>query len=90
MIDRDQYNQWRNHPATMFFRQFLKDRREALIREASEQWLNGDKAFESENQVMRGAITELFRVEDIPYEAIEIFYQEQENDAAKDTVDQTS
>ena len=89
MIPREQYNEWRNHPATLFYRQFLKDRREALIREASEQWLNGSGVFDKENQVMRGAITELFRVEDIAFEVIEAFYQEQE-DEAKDTVDQKS
>lgn len=90
MIDKEQYNEWRNHPATLFFRKFLKDRREALIHEASEMWLNGNEAFDKENQVMRGAITELFRVEDIAYEVIEIFYKEQENNAAEDIVGKTS
>lgn len=90
MIAKEQYNEWRNHPATLFFRKFLKDRREALIREASEQWLNGSEAFDKENQVMRGAITELFRVEDIAFEVIEAFYKEQEGDAAQDIVDKTS
>lgn len=90
MIPKEQYNEWRNHPATLFFRKFLKDRREALIREASEQWLNGSPAFDKESQVMRGAITELFRVEDIAYEVIETFYQEQETDEAQGTIDQTS
>lgn len=89
-MTREQYNEWRNHPATLFFRKFLKDRREALIREASEQWLNGQEAFDRENQVMRGAITELFRVEDVAYEVIETFYQEQETNAAEGTIDQAS
>ncbi len=89
-MTKEQYNEWRNHPATLFYRKFLKDRREALIREASEMWLNGNEAFDKENQVMRGAITELFRVEDIAFEVIETFYKEQENDAAESSVYQTS
>lgn len=88
-MTKEQYNEWRNHPATLFYRKFLKDRREALIHEASEMWLNGNAAFDKENHVMRGAITELFRVEDISFETIETFYKEQETDETQDTVDQT-
>lgn len=80
-MNKDQYNEWRNHPATLFFRQFLKDRRAALITAATESWLNGSVAFEKENQFYRGQIDELFAVENVPFEAIEAFYQERENGA---------
>lgn len=90
-MTKEQYNEWRNHPATLFFRKFLKDRREDLIHEASESWLNGSPVFEKENQVMRGAITELFRMEDVPFELIEQFYKEKEEaNAAQGAVSQTS
>lgn len=79
-MTKEQYNEWRNHPATLFFRQFLKDRREALIRGASEAWLNNPKAWETEHLTQRGRILELFEVEDVPFEAIEVFYQEQEDE----------
>ena len=85
-MTKEQYNEWRNHPATMFFRQFLKDRREALIQEATEDWLNGSASFERENQVERGRIAELFLVEDIAFEIIETFYKER--NATEDSVDQ--
>lgn len=90
MIAKDQYNEWRNHPATLFYRQFLKDRKEALIQEAAEMWLNGSPAFDKENQVMRGAITELLRIEDVAFETIETFYKEKEGDAAEGIIDQES
>jgi hypothetical protein len=83
MIDKEQYNEWRNHPATLFFRKFLKDRREAMIHAATEAWLNNATAFEAESREARGRIRELFEVEDVPYEAIAIFYKEQEENAAE-------
>lgn len=85
-LTKEQYNEWRNHPATLFFRQFLKDRREALIQEATEAWLNGSPSFDKENQTERGRIAELFLVEDIAFEVIETFYKER--DATENTVDQ--
>jgi hypothetical protein len=87
-MTKEQYNEWRNHPATLFYRQFLKDRKEALIHEATEAWLNGSEAFEKERHEMRGAITELIRVEDIAFEVIENFYKEKH--AAEDSERQES
>ena len=75
MISKEQYGEWKNHPATLFFRQFLKDRREHLIHMASEHWLN--TGFVTE--VDRGRILELFDVEEVPFDVIEIFYQERDN-----------
>lgn len=77
MITKEQYGEWRNHPATLFFRKFLKDRREALIHSAQEVWLNNPKAFEQEGETARGRVLELFEVEDIAYEIIQTFYEEQ-------------
>ena len=85
MITKDQYNQWRNRPDTQFFRQFLKDRRESLITTATETWLNNHKTFEAESEVARGRILELFEVADVPFELIEVFYQEREN--ASETIE---
>jgi hypothetical protein len=85
VISKEQYGEWRNHPATLFFRKFLKDRREAMIHAATEAWLNNPAAFETESREARGRIRELFEVEDVPFEAIESFYKEQEQgeDAAE-------
>ena len=75
MISKEQYGEWKNHPATLFFRKFLRDRREHLIHSASESWLNSGTVAE----VDRGRILELFDVEDVPYDVIEVFYQGRDN-----------
>lgn len=81
-MTREQYNEWRNHPATLFFRKFLADRRKAMIHAAMEEWLNSPDSFEADKQEARGRIRELFDVEDVPFETIETFYKEQEQDGA--------
>ena len=91
MIDKDQYNQWRNHPATLFFRKFLADRADMLGRELMTTWLDNPEGFEGFKDEARGRILELKDMTDVPYETIEEFYpKEKGNDAAEDTVDQTS
>lgn len=72
MITKEQYGEWRNHPATLFFRQFLKDRRESLIRQTTETWLNTGEY----SDIARGRILELFEAEDVPHEVISQFYEE--------------
>jgi len=84
MITREQYGEWRNHPATQFFRQFLKDRADSLIHAGTEAWLNNDTAFQKDEA--RGRIREALELEDIHYDTIAVFYQEREN-AGKDTAD---
>jgi hypothetical protein len=79
LISKEQYGEWRNHPATLFFRKFLKDRREQLIHAAHETWLNDPEGFARSAPTFRGRILELFEIEDIPYEAIQAFYHEEQN-----------
>lgn len=81
MISKEQYGEWRNHPATLFFRQFIKDRRDDLIRQATEGWLNNPSNFEKESREDRGRILELFVIEDVPFDVIEAFYKEKEDGA---------
>lgn len=85
-ISKEQYAEWRNHPTTLFFRKFLKDRRAALINAATEAWLNNDSSFAPDE--CRGHVRELFNVEDVPYETIIGFYQERDNEG-KNTPDHT-
>ncbi len=80
MITREQYGEWRNHPATQFYRQFLKDRADSLIHAGTEAWLNGDKTFE--NDEARGRVRELLEVEALNYDTVAVFYQERD-DAGK-------
>lgn len=74
MITKEQYGEWRNHPATLFFRKFLKDRRDYLIGQATEAWLNSNGQF-PDGQAL-GRVLELFDVEDVQFEKIETFYKE--------------
>jgi hypothetical protein len=78
-ITKGQFGEWRNHPATLFFRQFLKDRADALIHAGTEAWLNNEAAFKTEADEARGRIRELMEVEDVSFDTIEAFYREKEN-----------
>ena len=77
MITREQYGEWRNHPATQFFRQFLKDRADSLIQAGTEAWLNADETFQRDEA--RGRIREALEIEDVSYDTISTFYREKEN-----------
>ena len=83
-MTRDQYNEWRNHPATLFFRQFLKDRAQYLIQQSNESWLNAPDIFEKDAAEARGRILELLDAQDVPFETIETFYRK--DDAEEDSV----
>ena len=76
-MTKEQYGEWRNSPATLFFRQFIKDRRTALIQQSTELWLNNPEGFTKEMQFLRGRLEEMFALEDMAFEAIETFYKEQ-------------
>ena len=78
MIAKEQYAEWRHHPATRFFLQFIRDRREALIGLATEAWLNGNESFKIEGEVDRGRIMELFMIEELQFDVIEEFYKSRE------------
>lgn len=85
MIEREQYNEWRNHPITLFFRGFIKDRRESLVHGMTEEWLNNPDAFDVHKHEARGRILELFDVEDVPFETIEGFYAGKEAESGTKT-----
>jgi hypothetical protein len=84
MITREQYGEWHNHPASQFFRQFLKDRADSLIHAGTEAWLNNDITFNRDEA--RGRVREDLEIESLAYDTIVTFYQEREN-AGKDTED---
>ena len=77
MITKEQYGEWRSHPATQFFRQFLKDRADALIHAVTEAWLNSDESVSRDEA--RGRVRELLEVEAVNYDTIAAFYQERDN-----------
>lgn len=90
MISKEEYQEWRHHPASKVFLQFLRDKQEFMKAAMLEQWIGASDAFAQNNQTVRGQIVELGEIIDLPYEAIEEFYKEKENDAAEDIVAQKS
>lgn len=82
-VGKPEYQEWRHHPVTKMFLQFIRDRRQWLITVSTESWLNGSISFEKENQIDRGRILELFDLPDLQFEIIEAFYKAEEEDAAK-------
>lgn len=79
MIEREHFQSWKHHPVTKVFFQFLRDRKESLIRESSLQWLNGSELFDRENQVNRGRALEAIELSEIEYEMIKAFYEKEED-----------
>ncbi|MDE2099598.1 MAG: hypothetical protein KGL39_20265 [Patescibacteria group bacterium] len=79
MIPKEQYQEWRHHPVSKVFLQFLRDKQEFLKAAALEQWVGGSDSFVSCNQTVRGQIIELGEIAELPFEAIEEFYKEKED-----------
>lgn len=90
MISKEEYQEWRHHPASKVFLQFLRDKQEFMKAAMIEQWISASEAFAQNNQTVRGQIVELGEIAELPYEAIEEFYKEKETDAAENPVDQKS
>ncbi|MDB5607796.1 MAG: hypothetical protein JWP25_4696 [Bradyrhizobium sp.] len=79
-ITREQYQLWKYDPVTKLFIGFLLEKRKFLIDAAAEQWLGGSDVFATANQTVRGQIVELGEIADLPFEAIDEFYKERENE----------
>lgn len=81
MVTKEQFGEWRQHPATKFFFEFLNNRKNLLTSYCMEGWLKGLKEFQADGEVDRGRILELMEVCDITHQVIETFYKELENDS---------
>jgi hypothetical protein len=84
-VTREEYNEWRHHPVSKVFLQFLRDKKEFLTKAMMDQWLDGNEAFDRAGQTVRGQIIELGEIADMPFEQISEFYKQEEKDGAKDT-----
>lgn len=84
-MTKEQFGEWRNHPATQFFRQFLRDRAKRLGEQMHEAWLTANDLFEKDSQEARGRILELVDIENLSFAQIEEFYREKhDSEALKD------
>lgn len=73
-IGEQEYQLWRNHPATLMFRQYLEDFREELKRVALARWEadNLNLSLEHEIRAKREILAEMA---DVPFESIVTFYE---------------
>ena len=85
MIVKEQYQEWRHHPVTKVFLQFLRDKQSHFKAVAVESWIDGN-AF---SDVVRGQIVEMGEIAELPFEAIEAFYKERDNAAEGITATET-
>ena len=76
MISREEYQEWRHHPVSKVFLQFLKDKQEFLKAAALDQWVNGSESFANCNSTIRGQVIELGEIAELPFEAMDAFYKE--------------
>lgn len=81
MITKEQFNLWKHDPVSKWFFNYLINKQAFLKHAALEQWVAGSQSFADCNQTVRGQIIELEEIVDLPFEAIEAFYQERENGA---------
>lgn len=79
MISKSEYQEWRHHPATKDFLQFIRDKRDFLKAAALDQWVNGVESFANCNQTVRGQIIELDELAELPFEAISEFYRKDDD-----------
>ena len=82
-MTREDYNSWRHELVTRSVLQFLRDKQEYIKHTALESWVMGSDQFASINQTVRGQIIELQEMIDLPFEAIEAFYKEKEENGTE-------
>lgn len=80
-ITKEQFGLWKHDPVSKLFFNYLTNKRAFLKHAALEQWVAGSQSFSDCNQTVRGQIIELEEIIELPFEAIEAFYQERENGA---------
>lgn len=74
-MTKEQYGLWKHEPVTKWFFDYLVAKQNFLKKTAQEMWLDGTEP----SQAVRGQIIELQEMIDLPFEAIEAFYQEESN-----------
>ena len=78
MITKEQFNLWKHEPVTKYFFDYLVNKRAFLKSAALDMWLSDPKNL---SETLRGQIIELEEVTELPWDAIEAFYQEREDGA---------
>lgn len=90
-IAQDDYAQWRAHPVTQWFRQYLRDFQSDLIEGVTERWLAGNLTLADEHE-MKGRALCLRELADLPFKSISLFYAqiaERERSESEDATETT-
>lgn len=74
-ITESDYQSWRHHPVTKLLLQYIGDFRAALIADAMGQWESGALVLATEQEA-RARIVILRELGELPWSAIESFYEE--------------
>lgn len=82
-ITKEQFGLWKHEPATKWFFDYLINKRAYLRSAALEIWLADPSKL---SETVRGQIIELDEIADLPWDAIEAFYQEREYNEAETSV----
>jgi hypothetical protein len=84
-ISKEDYQAWKHHEVSKIVLKFLADKQEYLKQAALDSWVSGSQSFADCNQTVRGQIIELNEIIELPFEAMQAFYQEKDNDDAGTT-----
>lgn len=79
-IVESDYQAWRHHPVTRLLLQYIADYRDVLVRETITRWEGGGLVLADEHE-MRARVMILKELGELPWSAIQEFYQ-MENDAS--------
>ena len=78
-LTKEQFGLWKHEPVTQWFFDYLINKQAFLKSAALEMWLSDPKSL---SETVRGQIIELEEMIELPYDAIEAFYQERKEDNA--------
>jgi hypothetical protein len=74
-MTKEQFGLWKHEPVTKWFFDYLINKRAFLKSAALDMWLNDPKSL---SETVRGQIIELDETIELPWEAIEAFYNERQ------------
>ena len=83
-ITPHEFSAWRHHAVTKLFLQYLRDKRAFIERAVLDRWISGALTLQAD-QTIRGQIIELAELSDLPFEALQEFYREEEGANAAPT-----
>ena len=79
-ISKEDYQVWKHDQVSKVVLKFLADKQEYLKQAALESWVAGSKSFAECSDTVRGQISELDEMINLPFEAVVEFYRKEEDE----------